>query len=63
MNRKKRKLYFIRSKNDMRRKGYNSPKWVLKNNTYPAQWINNSPEICEEAWIIDMRQITFPLTR
>lgn len=54
MNRKERKLSFIRSKNNMKSKGYIPPKWILENNSWPTKWKNTKPSLFEESWIIDM---------
>lgn len=54
MNRKTRKLLFIRSKNYMIAQGYKPPKWILENSAWPTKWINLSKGILEESWIIDM---------
>lgn len=54
MNRKKRKLLFIRSKNKMFAKGYKLPKWKLVNHRWPTKWENLMPSLLEENWIVDM---------
>ena len=53
MNRKKRKLLYIRYKNRMAKKGYKLPKWTLVGRGLPYKWINNSPGLLEDSWVID----------
>lgn len=40
----------------MIKNGYTEPKWSLVNHIWPTKWVNNSPSILEESWIIDMRE-------
>ena len=55
MNRKDRKLLFIRSKNRMKKLGYVEPKWKLVNHQFPTKWVNTCPTLLEESWVIDMK--------
>jgi len=55
MNSRTRKLNYIRYKNNMRRRGFTSPKWILKSRRRYYKWVNTLPELFEEAWMIDMR--------
>ena len=55
MNRRTRKLLYIRYKRTMKAKGYCLPKWKLVNRKSPYKWINLMPGLFEESWIIDMR--------
>jgi hypothetical protein len=55
VNRRKRKLVYIRYKNRMAKKGYRLPKWSLMGRQLPYKWINNNPTLLEEAWIVDVR--------
>ena len=54
MNNKKRKLSFIQYKNKFKHL-YPAPKWKLKRNRLPAQWINMQPLLYEESWVFDIR--------
>jgi len=55
MKNKERKLQFIRYKNEMKRKGFSLPKWRLKNRRLPLKWVNLSPTLLEDSWMIDLR--------
>lgn len=55
MNNKTKKLKYIRYKNNMRRRGFTQPKWILKTRQGYYKWLNTCPNLLEEAWIIDMR--------
>ncbi len=39
----------------MKSKGFLAPKWICVNHKWPTKWINTTPLLYEEAWIIDMR--------
>ena len=59
MNRKIRKLLFIRSKNYMKKQGYVEPKWKLVNHRFPTKWKNRNRDVFEEAWVVDFSQSFF----
>lgn len=62
MNRKAKKLLYIRSKNHMKSIGYNPPKWICTNKIWPTVWVNTSPTLYEASWSVDMsiKKITRP---
>lgn len=60
MNRKTRKLLFIRSKNYMLAKGHRPPKWKLVGHSWPTKWVRIDTieswptKFLEDRWVIDM---------
>jgi hypothetical protein len=55
MNNKTRKLLFIRSKNDMKKNGHFFPKWKVTSKKYPFKYVNTSPSLLEDSYIIDFK--------
>lgn len=55
MNNKSHKLLYIRSKNNLKKRGYDLSKWKVKNKKHPFQWVNtnSNKSILEESCIID----------
>lgn len=57
MKSKTHKLLYIRSKNRLRKRGYDLSKWKVIRRRHPFQWINTNPnkDILEDYWIVDAR--------